>query len=47
VEGEQKGKVEAAKKGTYFLIWDNTYSMLKKKTFTYEVSIIKPKSNEK
>jgi hypothetical protein len=35
--GTHKGKLTADKAGTYWLVWDNTYSILKSKSVEYQV----------
>lgn len=37
--GTHKGKLTADKAGTYWLVWDNTYSILKSKSVEYQAFI--------
>jgi hypothetical protein len=40
--GTRKGKLTAEKAGTYWLVWDNTYSILKGKSVEYQVQYPPP-----
>jgi hypothetical protein len=35
--GTQNGELTAEKAGAFYLVWDNTYSILKGKTIEYQV----------
>ncbi len=35
----QRGEMRALKPGTYYLVWDNSFSLLTSKTLTYNVRV--------
>eukprot|EP01087_Luapelamoeba_hula_P017942 TRINITY_DN5709_c0_g1_i2.p1 TRINITY_DN5709_c0_g1~~TRINITY_DN5709_c0_g1_i2.p1 ORF type:complete len:276 (-),score=36.89 TRINITY_DN5709_c0_g1_i2:58-885(-) len=40
--GQVTGEHVAAKAGTYLLVWDNSYSNLRKKELTFEIALVVP-----